>query len=58
MIEDELTQKDQELYDLKHELIGAQIRLEDGAKELAALKESVSEYQKQIVRLETQLGKK
>ena len=40
MIEDELTQKDQELYDL------------------AALKESVSEYQKQIVRLETQLGKK
>ena len=58
MIEGELTQKDQELYDLKHELIGAQIRLEDGAKELAALKESVSEYQKQIVRLETQLGKK
>ncbi len=58
MIEDELTQKDQELYDLKHELIGAQIRLEDGAKELAALKESVAEYQKQIVRLETQLGKK
>lgn len=58
MIEDELTQKDHELYDLKHELIGAQIRLEDGAKELAALKESVSEYQKQIVRLETQLGKK
>ena len=58
MIEDELTQKDQELYDLKHELIGAQIRLEDGAKELAALKESVSEYQKQTVRLETQLGKK
>ena len=58
MIEDELAQKDQELYDLKHELIGAQIKLEDGAKELAALKESVSEYQKQIVRLETQLGKK
>ena len=58
MIEDELTQKDQELYDLKHELIGAQIKLEDGAKELAALKESVAEYQKQIVRLETQLGKK
>lgn len=58
MIEDELTQKDQELYDLKHELIGAQIKLEDGVKELAALKESVAEYQKQIVRLETQLGKK
>ena len=58
MIEDELTQKDQELYDLKHELIGAQIKLEDGVKELAALKESVAEYQKQIVRLETLLGKK
>ena len=57
MIEDELTQKDQELYDLKHELIGAQIKLEDAAKELEALKEQATEYQKQIVKLETELGK-
>ena len=55
MVEEELAQKDQELYDLKHELISTQIKLEDAAKE--ALKEQTSEYQKQIVKLETELGK-
>ena len=34
MVEEELAQKDQELYDLKHELISTQIKLEDAAKEL------------------------
>ena len=53
----ELAQKDQELYDLKHELISTQIKLEDAAKELEALKEQATEYQKQIVKLETELGK-
>lgn len=57
MIEEELAQKDQELYNLKHELISAQIKLEDAAKELEALKEQATEYQKQIVKLETELGK-
>ena len=49
MVEEELAQKDQELYDLKHELISTQIKLEDAAKELEALKEQATEYQKQIV---------
>lgn len=57
MVEEELAQKDQELYDLKHELISIQIKLEDAAKELEALKEQATEYQKQIVKLETELGK-
>lgn len=57
MVEEELEQKDQELYDLKHELISTQIKLEDAAKELKALKEQATEYQKQIVKLETELGK-
>ena len=57
MVEEELAQKDQELYDLKHELISTQIKLEDAAKELGALKEQATEYQKQIVKLETELGK-
>ena len=57
MVEEELAQKDQELYDLKHELISTQIKLEDAAKELEALKEHATEYQKQIVKLETELGK-
>ena len=46
MVEEELAQKDQELYDLKHELISTQIKLEDAAKELEALKEQATEYQK------------
>ena len=57
MVEEELAQKDQELYDLKHELISTQIKLEDAAKELEALKEQATEYQKQIEKLETELGK-
>ena len=57
MVEEELAQKEQELYDLKHELISTQIKLEDAAKELKALKEQATEYQKQIVKLETELGK-
>lgn len=57
MVEEELAQKDQELYDLKHELISTQIKLEDAAKELEALKEQATEYQKQIVKLETEFGK-
>lgn len=57
MVEEELAQKDQELYDLKHELISTQIKLEDAAKELEALKEQATEYQKQIIKLETELGK-
>ena len=57
MVEEELAQKDQELYDLKHELISTQIKLEDAAKELEALKEQATEYQKQIVKLEIELGK-
>ena len=57
MVEEELAQKDQELYDLKHELISTQIKLEDAAKELEASKEQATEYQKQIVKLETELGK-
>lgn len=57
MVEEELAQKDQELYDLKHELISTQIKLEDAAKDLEALKEQATEYQKQIVKLETELGK-
>ena len=57
MVEEELAQKDQELYDLKHELICTQIKREDAAKELEALKEQTTEYQKQIVKLETELGK-
>ena len=56
-LQSETENKDTAMYDLKHELISTQIKLEDAAKELEALKEQATEYQKQIVKLETELGK-
>ena len=56
-LQSETENKDTAMYDLKHELISTQIKLEDAAKELKALKEQATEYQKQIVKLETELGK-
>ena len=42
-------------YDLKHELIAAQIRLEEAAKEIERLKDENNELQKQIVKLEARI---
>ena len=47
--------KDKEMYDLKHELISAQIKLENAEKELAKLKEENNDLQMQIVKLETEM---
>ena len=47
--------KDKEMYDLKHELISVQLRLEKTEKEADQLKVENNELQKQIVKLETEL---
>ena len=47
--------KDKEMYDLKHELISAQIKLENAEKELAKIKEENNDLQMQIVKLETEM---
>jgi len=52
LVEEELASKDKELYDLKHEVIGVQIRYE---KDLERLQKESTEYQKKIVKLETEL---
>lgn len=52
----ELENKKRELHDLKHELIGLQIREEAVRKELAELQKKYSEQEKQVVRLETELS--
>ena len=44
------------LYDLKHELIAAQIKAESSAKEIKELKSEINKYQKNIVKLETELN--
>ena len=58
MLEEELAEKDKELYDLKHELIGSQIRLETAEKSVADYQKESTEYQKKIVSLETELKEK
>lgn len=58
MVEEELSEKDKELYELKHELINAQIRLEEAEKALEMLQNESSEYQKEIVRLETEMNER
>lgn len=54
MVEEELSEKDKELYDLKHELINAQIQLENQEKNLEASRKENTELQKEVVRLQTE----
>ena len=54
-MEEDLEAKEKELYDLKHELIAAQIKLENCEKSLKALRDDNHEKDKKIVRLETEL---
>jgi len=58
MVEEELSEKDKELYELKHELINAQIRLEEAEKALETLHAEADRNQKEIVRLEAELNER
>ena len=42
----DIENKDKEIYDLKHELIAAQIKAESSAKEIKELKSEINKYQK------------
>ena len=46
------------MYDLKHELISAQIRLESSEEQVKTLQQDLNENAKNVVRLETELKKK
>lgn len=54
-LESSLEDKDKEIYDLKHELISAQIKLDSANQEINQLKNELNENQKTIVKLETEL---
>lgn len=54
-LEDELEAKNNELFDIKHEVISLQTKLDELKKELDKEKEDSIEAQKQIVKLETEL---
>lgn len=58
LLEEELQGKEKELYDLKHELIASQIKLENTEKSLKSVQKELNESSKKIVRLETELADK
>ena len=54
LLEEEIQGKEKELYNLKHELIAAQIKLENTEKNIKNLQNEVNESARKIVRLETE----
>ena len=54
-LESDIELKDKEMYDLKHELISVQIKLENAEKAMDKLKEENKELQMKIVQLETEI---
>ena len=56
LLEEELQNKEKEMYDLKHELIASQIKLENTEKNVKNLQLDANENAKKIVRLETELA--
>jgi cell division protein ZapA len=58
ILEDELQEKDKELYDLKHELISSQIKLESVEEQVKSQQQEINANAKKIVQLETELKKK
>ena len=57
-LESDIEAKDKEMYDLKHELISVQIKLENADKALDKLKEENKALQMKIVQLETEMKNK
>ncbi len=54
LLEEEIQGKEKELYDLKHELIASQIKLESTEKAVKSLQSKVNEGVKKIARMETE----
>ncbi len=57
LIEDELQRKEKELYDLKHELVSVQMKMDSLDKSNKELQTQNAEHVKKIVKLETELNK-
>ena len=55
VLEQDVEQKDKEMYDLKHELISTQIKCEGLEQELEKMKEENQKLQMQLVKLEVEL---
>lgn len=56
-LQEDIEQKDKEIYDLKHELIAVQLKMENMEKRMDKLKKELQESQKKVIKLETELEK-
>lgn len=56
LLEEELQNKEKEMYDLKHELIASQIKLENTEKNVKNLQAEANENSKKMIRMETELA--
>ena len=57
-LENDIESKNKQLYDIKHELIAAQIKSEALDKEVEKSQQQINEFEKTIIRLETELAEK
>ena len=57
-LEEELQARDKELYDLKHELISTQIKLEGAEEQVKSMQKEQSKRAKEVTPLEAELKKK
>lgn len=55
MLEEEIQAKEKDLYDLKHELISTQIKLENAENSAKDMQRELNENTKKIIRMETEL---
>ena len=55
LLEEEIRTKEKELYDLKHELIASQIKLDNSEKNMKSLKSELDESSRKLYRLESEL---
>ena len=55
LMEEQLSEKEKELYDLKHELIATRIKLENTEKNSKSLQTKLDDSSKKIIQLETQV---
>lgn len=58
IMEEDLQAKEKELYDLKHELIASQIKLENTEKTVKSLQSEMNENTKKMIRMEAELKDK
>ena len=55
LLEEDIESKEKEIYDLKHELIAAQMKMESTEKSMKGLQNELNEIAKKIIRMETEL---